>query len=77
MDFDPVLFIQIFINLMLVLVVGNWANNWGRNKFLWGFFALFGVLPAVIVLSIIGRTKTLKSERLAQRIAAHQQEPKS
>ena len=55
-------------------LVGYWANNWGRNGWLWCFIALLiSPLITAIVLLFMGRDGTAKAERESANIEAEAQ----
>ena len=63
---------------MFSALVGYWANNWGRNGWLWFVVALLiSPLITAIILMVMGRDGTAKAEKdsadievEAQRLAA-------
>ena len=63
---DILLFLIIFSAL-----VGYWANNWGRNGWVWFFLALI-ISPLItsIALLIMGKDSALAIEDEAQKSAA-------
>ena len=64
----------ILIALVLSGLVGYWANNWGRNGWLWFVVALFiSPLISAIILLIIGRDGTAKETKEAADIEAEAQ----
>lgn len=66
---DIIIFAIIFSAL-----VGYWANNWGRNGWLWFVVALFiSPLITAIILLIMGRDGTAKADKEAQDIEAEAQ----
>lgn len=64
------------MDILIILIifsglVGYWANNWGRNGWLWFFVALLvSPLITAIILLIIGRDKETAIEAEAQKQAA-------
>ena len=63
---DIIIFLVIFSAL-----IGYWANNWGRNGWLWFFIALLiSPLITAIVLLFMGRDGTAKAERESADIEA-------
>ena len=66
---DIIIFLLIFSAL-----VGYWANNWGRNGWLWFFVALLiSPLISAIILLIIGRDGDAKAKQQADDIEAEAQ----
>ena len=64
----------IILALIFSALVGYWANNWGRNGWLWFFVALLiSPLISAIILLIIGRDGTAKAEKEASDIEAEAQ----
>jgi len=55
-------------------LVGYWANNWGRNGWLWFFIALLiSPLITAIILLFMGRDGTAKAEKDSADIEAEAQ----
>ena len=66
---DILIFLVIFSAL-----IGYWANNWGRNGWLWFFIAvLISPLVTSIVLLFMGRDGTAKEAKDAEAIEAEAQ----
>ena len=66
---DIIIFLVIFSAL-----IGYWANNWGRNGWLWFFIALLiSPLITAIVLLFMGRDGTAKEAKDAEAIEAEAQ----
>ena len=62
------------IALIFSSLVVYWANNWGRNGWLWFVLALFiSPLITAIILLIMGRDGTAKQEKEANDIEAEAQ----
>ena len=52
-------------------LVGYWANNWGRNGWLWFFIAiLISPLITAIILLVMGRDESAKADKEAADIEA-------
>jgi hypothetical protein len=65
-NMDILIFLLIFSGLL-----GYWANNLGRNGWLWFFIAiLISPLISAIILLIIGKDKEAAIEAAAQHAAA-------
>jgi|TARA_R110000782_G_scaffold9574_4_gene30739 hypothetical protein len=66
---DILIFLIIFSGL-----VGYWANNWGRNGWLWFFIALL-ISPVItaVVLLIMGRDGDAKIKQESDNIEAEAQ----
>jgi hypothetical protein len=64
----------LIIAVILSALIGYWANNWGRNGWLWFVIALF-VSPLIsgIVLLIMGRDGTAKETKDSAVIEAEAQ----
>ena len=64
----------ILIAVVFSALVGYWANNWGRNGWLWFFIALL-ISPLVtsIILFFMGRDGTAKAEKDSADIEAEAQ----
>ena len=61
----------ILIAVVFSALVGYWANNWGRNGWLWFVVALLiSPLISAIILLVMGRDKEAVIELEAQRLAA-------
>ena len=61
----------ILIAVVFSALVGYWANNWGRNGWLWFVVALLiSPLISAIILLVMGRDKEAGIELEAQRLAA-------
>ena len=59
---------------MFSALVGYWANNWGRNGWLWFVVALLmSPLITAIILVIMGRDGTAKAEKDSADIEAEAQ----
>ena len=59
---------------MFSALVGYWANNWGRNGWLWFVVALLiSPLITAIVLMVMGRDGTAKAEKDSADIEAEAQ----
>jgi len=55
-------------------LVGYWANNWGRNGWLWFVVALLiSPLITAIILMVMGRDGTAKAEKDSADIEAEAQ----
>ena len=66
---DILIFLVIFSAL-----IGYWANNWGRNGWLWFVIAvLVSPLITAVILLIIGRDGTAKEAKDAEAIEAEAQ----
>jgi phosphotransferase system glucose/maltose/N-acetylglucosamine-specific IIC component len=66
---DILIFLVIFSAL-----IGYWANNWGRNGWLWFFIAvLISPLVTSIILLFMGRDGTAKEAKDAEAIEAEAQ----
>ena len=66
---DILIFLVIFSAL-----IGYWANNWGRNGWLWFVIAvLISPLVTSIVLLFMGRDGTAKEAKDAEAIEAEAQ----
>ena len=66
---DILIFLVIFSAL-----IGYWANNWGRNGWLWFFIAvLISPLVTSIILLFMGRDGTVKEAKDAEAIEAEAQ----
>jgi len=64
----------ILIAVILSGLVGYWANNWGRNGWLWFAASLLvSSLITAIVLFFMGRDGAAKEEKEAQEIEAEAQ----
>ena len=64
----------IIFALIFSALVGHWANNWGRNGWLWFVIALlFSPFIAAIVLLVMGRDGTAKADKEAETIEAEAQ----
>ena len=64
----------ILIAVVFSALVGYWANNWGRNGWLWFFIALLiSPLITAIVLLFMGRDGTAKAEKDSADIEAEAQ----
>ena len=64
----------ILIAVVLSALVGYWANNWGRNGWLWFVVALLiSPLITAIVLMVMGRDGTAKAEKDSADIEAEAQ----
>lgn len=64
----------ILIAVVFSALVGYWANNWGRNGWLWFFVALLiSPLITAIILLVMGRDGTAKAERESADIEAEAQ----
>ena len=58
MDITVIIFLAFF-----AVLIGIWANNWGRSGLGWGFGALlFSPLLAALVLLVVGKTDAKKTE---------------
>jgi hypothetical protein len=64
----------LIIAVILSALIGYWANNWGRNGWLWFVIALF-VSPLIsgVVLLIMGRDGTAKETKDSAVIEAEAQ----
>jgi sugar phosphate permease len=61
----------IIVFIIFSALIGYWANNWGRNGWLWFFIALLiSPLITAIILLIVGRDKETAIEAEAQKAAA-------
>jgi len=61
----------ILIAVVFSALVGYWANNWGRNGWLWFVVTLLiSPLISAIILLVMGRDKEAGIELEAQRLAA-------
>lgn len=61
----------ILIAIVFSGLVGYWANNWGRNGWLWFVIALFiSPLITAVILLIMGKDKDVAVEAEAQKAAA-------
>lgn len=61
----------ILIAVVFSALVGYWANNWGRNGWLWFVVTLLiSPLISAIILMFMGRDKEAGIELEAQRLAA-------
>ena len=59
---------------MFSALVGYWANNWGRNGWLWFVVALLiSPLITAIILVVMGRDGTAKAEKDSADIEAEAQ----
>ena len=59
---------------MFSALVGYWANNWGRNGWLWFVVALLiSPLITAIILAVMGRDGTAKAEKDSADIEAEAQ----
>ncbi len=59
---------------MFSALVGYWANNWGRNGWLWFVVALLiSPLITAIILMVMGRDGTAKAEKDSADIEAEAQ----
>ena len=66
---DIIIFLVIFSAL-----IGYWANNWGRNGWLWFVIAvLVSPLITAVILLFIGRDGTAKEAKDAEAIEAEAQ----
>jgi phosphotransferase system glucose/maltose/N-acetylglucosamine-specific IIC component len=66
---DILIFLVIFSAL-----IGYWANNWGRNGWLWFVIAvLVSPLITAVILLIMGRDGTAKEAKDAEAIEAEAQ----
>ena len=66
---DILIFLLIFSAL-----IGYWANNWGRNGWLWFFIALvISPLITAIILLIMGKDGEAKAKQVADTIEAEAQ----
>jgi phosphotransferase system glucose/maltose/N-acetylglucosamine-specific IIC component len=66
---DILIFLIIFSAL-----IGYWANNWGRNGWLWFVVAvLISPLITAVILLIMGRDGTAKEAKDAEAIEAEAQ----
>ena len=66
---DILIFLVIFSAL-----IGYWANNWGRNGWLWFFIAvLVSPLITAVILLFMGRDGTAKEAKDAEAIEAEAQ----
>ena len=66
---DILIFLVIFSAL-----IGYWANNWGRNGWLWFVIAvLISPLVTSIILLFMGRDGTVKEAKDAEAIEAEAQ----
>ena len=66
---DILIFLVIFSAL-----IGYWANNWGRNGWLWFVIAvLISPLITAIILLFMGRDGTAKEAKDAEAIEAEAQ----
>lgn len=66
---DILIFLVIFSAL-----IGYWANNWGRNGWLWFVVAvLISPLITAIILLVMGRDGTAKEAKDAEAIEAEAQ----
>lgn len=66
---DILIFLIIFSAL-----IGYWANNWGRNGWLWFVVAvLISPLITAIILLVMGRDGTAKEAKDAEAIEAEAQ----
>ena len=66
---DIIIFLIIFSAL-----IGYWANNWGRNGWLWFFIALLiSPLITAIILLVMGRDGTAKAKKESDEIEAEAQ----
>ena len=64
----------IIFALIFAALVGYWANNWGRNGWLWFVIALFiSPLITAIILLFMGRDGTAKADKEAESIEAEAQ----
>ena len=64
----------ILIAIVLSSLVGYWANNWGRNGWLWFVVALLiSPLITAIILVVMGRDGTAKAEKDSADIEAEAQ----
>ena len=66
---DIIIFLVIFSAL-----IGYWANNWGRNGWLWFVIAvLVSPLITAVILLFMGRDGTAKDAKDAEAIEAEAQ----
>jgi len=66
---DIIIFLVIFSAL-----IGYWANNWGRNGWLWFVIAvLVSPLITAVILLFMGRDGTAKEAKDAEAIEAEAQ----
>ena len=66
---DIIIFLVIFSAL-----IGYWANNWGRNGWLWFVIAvLISPLITAVILLFMGRDGTAKEAKDAEAIEAEAQ----
>lgn len=66
---DILIFLIIFSAL-----IGYWANNWGRNGWLWFFIAvLISPLITTVILLVMGRDGEAKEAKDAEAIEAEAQ----
>ena len=64
----------ILIAVIFSALIGYWANNWGRNGWLWFFVALLiSPLITAIILLFMGRDGTAKAEKDSADIEAEAQ----
>jgi hypothetical protein len=64
----------ILMAVVFSALVGYWANNWGRNGWLW-FLAAILISPLItaIILLVMGRDGTAKEAKDAEAIEAEAQ----
>ena len=64
----------ILIAVIFSALIGYWANNWGRNGWLWFFIAvLVSPLITAVILLFMGRDGTAKEAKDAEAIEAEAQ----
>ena len=64
----------ILIAVIFSALIGYWANNWGRNGWLWFFIALLiSPLITAIVLLFMGRDGDAKAKQESDEIEAEAQ----
>lgn len=54
--------VMVIIALALGLLIGTWANAWGRNPFGWGIAGFLLPLPVAIVLAVVGKSLGKRAE---------------
>lgn len=64
----------ILIAVLFSALVGYWANNWGRNGWLWFFIALLvSPLITAVILLFMGRDGEAKAKQESDNIEAEAQ----
>jgi len=57
----------LFFWVTFVILIGVWANAWGRNPYIWAAVAaLFSPLLAAIIILIAGKSVEKKAEEAKQ-----------